>query len=146
MIFALLGVVILAGAAGDISVTRGMKSVGEVSGFRPFRPAALLSAAGRVFRNGFIWMGIFCKAIAFFTFLALLSRADLSWVVPSAASAYVVDTLAAKYILHENINRTRWSGTLCVGLGVALISLSELPGLPGWLRLFHSYTRLLDLH
>ncbi len=120
MVFTLLSIVILSGAAGDISVTRGMKTVGEVSSFRP---AALIRAAGRIFQNGFIWLGIFCKASPFFGFWALLGRADLSWVVPAAASTYVVDTLAAKYVLRETISRTRWAGAMCVGLGVALISL-----------------------
>jgi uncharacterized membrane protein len=120
MLFTLLGIVILAGAAGDISVTRGMKAVGEV---KNFRPAALLRSGVRIFQNGFIWLGIFCKTIAFFGFLALLSRADLSWAVPAGSSSYVVDSLAAKYLLHEKISRTRWAGALCVGLGVALISL-----------------------
>jgi drug/metabolite transporter (DMT)-like permease len=120
MIFALLTVVVVSGAAGDLSVTHGMKTVGEVN---DFHLGALLRSAGRVFRNSSIWLGIFCKAIAFFSFLALLGRADLSWVVPAAASTYVVDTLAAKYVLRETISRTRWAGALCVGLGVALISL-----------------------
>ena len=120
MIFTLLLIVVLSGAAGDLSVTRGMKKIGEVT---DFHLGALVRAAGRVFRNGFIWLGIFCKAIAFFSFLALLGRADLSWAVPAAASTYVVDTLAAKYVLGEHINRTRWAGALCVGLGVAMISL-----------------------
>ncbi len=120
MLFTLLGIVILAGAAGDISVTRGMKAVGEITSFRP---AALLDVAGRVVQNRFIWLGIFCKTISFFGFLAMLSRADLSWVVPAGASSYVVDTLAAKHLLHEKITGTRWAGALCVGLGVALISL-----------------------
>ena len=120
MLLTLLVIVILSGAAGDISVTRGMKSVGEITSFRP---AALWKDASRIFRNGFIWLGIFWKTISFFSFLALLSRADLSWAVPAGSSSYVVDTFAAKYILGEKISPMRWAGALCVGLGVAMISL-----------------------
>ena len=119
-VFTLLVLMILAAATGDISVTRGMKAVGEISSFRP---AALISAAARTLQNGFIWLGMVCKAVAFFSFLALLSRADLSWVVPVAASSYVIDTLAAKYLLSEKVTRTRWAGALCVCVGVSLISL-----------------------
>ena len=36
---------------------------------------------------------------------------------------YVVETLAAKYLLSEKVPRTRWAVALCVCLGVALISL-----------------------
>lgn len=120
MLLTLLIIVIFAGAAGDISVTRGMKNVGEITSFRP---AALLKSVARISRSGFIWLGIFWKTIAFFGFLALLSRADLSWAVPAGASSYVVDAFAAKYLLGEKISRMRWAGALCVGLGVALISL-----------------------
>jgi len=118
--FTLLAVVILAGAAGDVSVTRGMKDVGEVSSLRP---AVLLGIIGRVARHGAIWLGVVCKAIAFASLLALLARADLSWVVPATAVSFVVETLAARYLLREHISHLRWAGAACVGLGVALISL-----------------------
>ena len=118
--FTLLAVVILAGAAGDVSVTRGMKAVGEVSSLRP---AFLVGIMGRVARTGWIWLGVLCKAIAFAGLLALLARADLSWVTPATAVSFIVETLAARYLLGEHLSRTRWAGACCVGLGVALISL-----------------------
>ena len=118
--FTLLALVVLLGASGDVCVTRGMKMVGEISSFRP---RALVDSILRVMRCGPVWLGILCKAAAFFSFLALLSRAELSWAVPAAASTFIVDTLAAKYLLKERITGLRWAGTLCVGLGVALISL-----------------------
>ncbi|MBI2816839.1 MAG: hypothetical protein HYX72_07850 [Acidobacteria bacterium] len=120
MLFALLGIVILTGAVGDLSVTRGMKNIGEVT---DFHIGPLLRLIGNIVQNGWIWLGICFKAIAFFSFLALLERADLSWAVPAAASTYIVDTLAAKYMLKEIISPTRWAGALCVALGVAFISL-----------------------
>lgn len=117
--FVLLSAVVLAGAAGDVSVTRAMKAVGAVSSFRLF---ALLAVALRAARNGFLWLGIFWKAVAFFCFLALLARAELSWVVPATAISFVVGTLAAKYLLKEKVSGTRWAGAVCICLGVGLIS------------------------
>jgi len=116
----LLAAVVLGGSAGDVSVARGMRKIGEVSSFRL---PALLAAALRAVRSRFIWLGVFCKAVAFFSLLPLLTRADLSWIVPATAAAYVVETLAARYLLQETVSRMRWAGTLCVGVGVALISL-----------------------
>jgi drug/metabolite transporter (DMT)-like permease len=118
--FTLLAVVILAGAAGDVSVTRGMKAVGEVSSFRP---AYLLGVAARVLSTGWIWLGVLAKAIAFGGLLALLARADLSWVTPATAVSFLIETLAARFWLGEHVSPTRWAGAACVGLGVALISL-----------------------
>ena len=118
--FTLLAVVILAGAAGDVSVTHGMKAVGEVSSFRA---AFLVRVAGRVAATGWIWLGVLSKAIAFAALLALLARADLSWVTPATAVSFLVETIAARFLLGEHISPTRWAGAACVGLGVALISL-----------------------
>ena len=118
--FTLLSIVILAGAGGDVSVTRGMKAVGEVSSLRP---AFLFAMIGRVMTTGWIWLGVLCKAIAFAGLLALLARADLSWVAPATAVSFIVETIAARWVLGEHISQTRWAGAACVGLGVALISL-----------------------
>ena len=116
----LLVIVILAGAAGDVSVTRAMKAVGEVSSIGVIY---LLGVARRAVATPFLWLGVFCKAVAFFSLLALLTRADLSWVIPATAVSFIVETWAAKFLLREQVSRTRWAGALCVGLGVALISL-----------------------
>ena len=117
--FALLTAVVLAGVAGDLSVTRAMKAVGEIS---DFRPRSLLATAWRAARQAYLWLGIFWKTVAFFSFIALLTHAALSWVVPATAISFVVETVAAKYILREHINGSRWAGALCICLGVALLS------------------------
>ncbi len=116
----LLTGVVIAGAAGDVSVARAMRAVGEVS---RFHPAALLAVAGRAGRQAYLWLGILWKAVAFFCLLALLERAELSWVVPATAVSFIVEIFAAKYFLREQVNATRWAGAVCIGLGVALISL-----------------------
>lgn len=113
--FALLSVVVLAGAAGDVCVARAMKAAGAAVG--------AWATAGRAVRNRFLWLGIGCKAIAFFTLLALLTLADLSWVVPATAVSFVLEVLAARMFLKEQVCSTRWAGALCVCLGIALISL-----------------------
>jgi drug/metabolite transporter (DMT)-like permease len=117
--FTLLAIVVLAGAAGDVSVSRAMKALGEISNFRP---SALFRTGVRAGRNGFLWLGISCKAIAFFSFIALLTRAALSWIVPATAVSFVVETIAAKYLLNERVSSVRWAGAVCICMGVALLS------------------------
>jgi len=117
--FALLAAVVLAGAAGDVSVTRAMKSVGEIS---DFRPVALIRSGLRGAQNGFLWLGIFWKTVAFFSFITLVAQADLSWVVPATAISFVIETVAAKYFLRERITGIRWAGAVFICLGVALLS------------------------
>jgi len=66
--------------------------------------------------------GIFFIGITFFSFLTVLSWADLSFVFPATSLVYVVSTLGAKFILNEKVTLQRWAGILLVSLGVALTS------------------------
>lgn len=53
--------------------------------------------------------------------LALLSWADLSWVVPVTASGYALTALMGKVFLGEQISLTRWAGIALITLGVLLV-------------------------
>ncbi len=116
----LIAVIVLADAAGDVLITRGMKQAGEVS---TIRPGVLLSIARRVLTNWSFISGILFFAVTFFSFLAVLSWADLSFVFPATSLVYVVSTLGAKFILKETVSFQRWMGIFLVCLGVALTSL-----------------------
>ena len=52
--------------------------------------------------------------------LALLSRADLSFVLPVTASAYVLVAIGGHFILHDHISWIRWTGISLITLGVIL--------------------------
>ena len=104
---------------GEVLSAKGMQQVGDVS----FRPRALLGALGRMFRNPWLFAGVACLALSFFSFISLLSYADLSFVVPLTAVGYITNTIGARLLLKERISRERWIGTLLVAFGVAIISL-----------------------
>jgi drug/metabolite transporter (DMT)-like permease len=116
----LVAVVVAANSAGQVAITHGMKTTGEIT---DFRPGAWLRALARALRNGWLWLGIFGMAVAFFAFMALLSAADLSFAVPATASSYVVQTLGARFFLGERVSAMRWAGTALVMCGVVLVSL-----------------------
>ncbi len=115
-----LSIIILAGSLGDVFIAKGMKRVGEISTLR-LRELALIGKS--MVRNAAFLLGILCLAISFCAFLAVLSWADLSFIVPATSLSFVVSTLGAKWLLKERINRLRWLGTLLVCVGVALLSL-----------------------
>lgn len=117
-VWMLLAIVVLAGTAGEISVTRAMKHIGEV---HRFHPRALLDVLGQAFRIKWMWLGIGLLAMAFFSLLALLSWENVSFVVPLTALSYVVGALMAKLFLKEEVDRIRWMGVLLVVLGVVLV-------------------------
>ena len=115
-----LSIIILASSLGDVLIAKGMKRVGEIATLR-LRELAVIGKS--MVCNAAFLLGLLCLTISFGAFLAVLSWADLSFVVPATSLSFVVSTLGAKWLLQERINRLRWIGTLLVCVGVALLSL-----------------------
>jgi ceramide glucosyltransferase len=115
-------VIVFSNAAGDVFLTKGMKQIGDVSVLRPFK---ILQTMRRILGNPNFLAGIGCLTLSFFSFLSVLSWADLSFVIPATAIYYVVTVMGAKFLLRERIDLLRWAGTLLVCLGVALVCLPE---------------------
>jgi len=59
--------------------------------------------------------------------MALLSWADLSYVVPVTAVGYVLVAVVGKVLLNEQITMTRWTGIGLIVAGVALVSGGSAP-------------------
>jgi len=116
----MIALVVLAGSTGDVLITKGMKQVGEISTVRLTEFGQTLK---RILLSAYFQMGVLCMAVSFFAFLAVLSWADLSFVVPATSLSFVITTGGAKLFLKEHVSTLRWTGTLLVCLGVALISL-----------------------
>ena len=54
--------------------------------------------------------------------MALLSWADLSYVLPVTSIGYVLVALAGHFLLNEQITMKRWTGIALIMAGVALVS------------------------
>jgi multidrug transporter EmrE-like cation transporter len=119
--FLLLCSLVVGSSFGEILSAKGMRKVGDVS----FRPRALIGALGRMFRSPYLFGGVACLAVAFFSFISLLSYADLSFVAPLTAVTYITNTLGARFFLKERISKSRWIGTMLVTIGVVVISLDK---------------------
>jgi len=116
----LVGLIVASTTAGDILQSLEMKRHGAIEDFAPGGIwAKLIDFAKRPF---LIW-AVFFMAVSFFSFMLLLSIADLSFAVPATAASYVVETVLAKIILREHINYIRWAGTLLVAGGVMLLAV-----------------------
>jgi drug/metabolite transporter (DMT)-like permease len=118
MTWLLVAVIVSATTIGDVLKAKGMREHGEIHEFG-------LGALGRAFavvaRNKLIIASVACMAVSFFSFMALVSIADLSFAVPATAVTYVLETILARYLLKEHISRTRWAGAYLVACGVALL-------------------------
>lgn len=109
-------------AIGVVLLSKGLKQIGEVSAIT-FSEVTRLIARGAA--NGNILGGVALEAAFFGTLLYLMSRGDVSFVWPLTSLGFVLTTLAAKFILHENVTALRWSGVLLIVLGAGLITYSE---------------------
>ena len=92
----------------------GMKHVPEKMSMDP---ALFLHAM----LNPFVAMGIVALILALLTRMALLSLADLSYVLPVTAIGYVISVFLGKMFLHETVTRQRWMGTLLIFAGALLV-------------------------
>jgi len=117
----LFSLFMLSSTGGEIAVTYGMKATGEPA---RLRPKEMLYFLGRALRNGWFWTGLPLLAVSLYSLLLLLSWEPISLVIPvSALNPYVFGTLAAKYILGEQISVARWTGVALVCAGVALVAV-----------------------
>jgi len=115
---ACLIVLVLSGTAGDLSISRVMKRVGAVD---PFSPPAIARCLVCALRQASMWMGVALHVCAFLAFLALLSRADVSFVVPASALSYVAGVAGARLFLREAIPVSRWAGVMLISFGVLFV-------------------------
>lgn len=114
-----VGIIIASTTIGDLLQSKEMKRHGEIDDFHPTR-------LGRVFaelmRRRNLILAIGCMAVSFFSFLYLLSIADLSFAVPASAGSYVAETVLARFLLKEQVDLRRWAGCCLVACGVALLA------------------------
>ena len=129
---------------GSALLSRGMKEVGEtvtkleisqVTGFTRHlinlvgyfhADWARYGAYPVVTLTNMDFLGGLLLQIAFFViFLTLLSKADLSYVLPVTSFSYVLTAIVAVWMLHEKISGIRWFGTLLICMGVLLVSRGE---------------------
>jgi len=113
--------VVAASTAGDVLISHAMKRVGDVA--HVLRDHGAISITRRMMTNGALWLGVFFMALAFFSLMFALSWADVSLVAPAAASlTFLSNAVAAKFFLHEKVDRRRWMAASLVACGVVLIA------------------------
>lgn len=104
---------ILSNVAGNSFLTRGMHDLGPVGN----SPLALIAALF----HPLVALGVALLIVWTLTHMALLSWADLSYVMPVTAISYVVTAFAARIFLSETVSPARWAGILLVTAGVVLV-------------------------
>ena len=106
-------VVVLSNAFGDFFMKRGLPDSAQLTS-----PVDYVSALFQPW----VALGVVLLVLWQLSRMALLSWADLSYVVPVTSIGYVVVALIGKLLLNEAITTRRWAGILLIMAGVALVS------------------------
>ena len=106
--------VVLLGAFGNLSLAWGMKHVTIAMGANPVNYV-------RAIASPFVALGIALLILWLMTRMVLLSRADLSFVLPATAIGYVVNAVLSISFLNETITGVQWAGTVLIFLGAILV-------------------------
>jgi drug/metabolite transporter (DMT)-like permease len=104
---------VISNVAGNSALTHGMHEPGAI-GNTPF---ALIAALF----HPWVALGVTLLIVWTFAHMALLSWADLSYVMPVTAIGYVVTAFAGKFFLGEIVSPARWAGIVLITAGVTLV-------------------------
>jgi drug/metabolite transporter (DMT)-like permease len=102
-------------SVGDALLSFGMKQVAIVSLAHPF--AIVLAIL-----NPWVALGIIFLLAFMACYLSALSWADLTYVLPATSIGYVIMTLIAKFLLHEQVSSMRWLGIALITAGVGFVT------------------------
>ncbi len=118
MRWVLLGIIIFATVLSDLLQSREMKRSGE----QRVDVRGLARLVKMIASRSPLALAIFCMAVSFFAFMALVQIAPLSFAVPASAATFVLETILAKFVLGENVGARRTAGTLLVLGGIVLLA------------------------
>jgi uncharacterized membrane protein len=112
-------IVVLANVFGNFFMKKGMPAV--LAG-----PLAYITVLFRPW----VTLGVGLLILWMLARMALLSWADLSYVVPVTSIGYVLVALVGRVFLNEQISVTRWAGIALIMGGVALVGGRTAPQTP----------------
>ncbi len=112
----MVALVVVSNAVGNFALGWGVKHQSPSSGF--LGPILTLF-------NPWVAAGILLLTLWTLSRMALLSWADLSYVLPVTSIGYVLSALLAMAFLGEQIPLTRWAGILLIVAGTAIVGFTQ---------------------
>jgi drug/metabolite transporter (DMT)-like permease len=123
--FKLFTILIVAAIIESVGVAFLAGGLKELSGFKAISIPEIGRILLEVVTNGKILFGVLLEAIFFGALCYMLSQKDVSLVWPLTSMGFIVTTIAAKFVLHEQVSAVRWGGVVLIAIGAALTSYSE---------------------
>lgn len=111
---ALLATVVTLKPFSNLILTWGVRHISQALSFNP-------SLMLRVLLDPLVALGVSMQILWLLARMALLSMADLSFVLPVTATGYVISTLLGRVFLHEQVSPAHWAGTLLIFAGTLFV-------------------------
>ncbi len=107
-------IVILTNVFGNFLLGLGLRQVGSLVGRSPLAYIFALF-------NPLVAVGVGLLIAWMLSHMALLSWADLSYVLPITSIGYALTAFMGWIFLHELVSPTRWAGVALIVLGVIMV-------------------------
>ncbi|MDO8413088.1 MAG: EamA family transporter [Gallionellaceae bacterium] len=116
--FGLIFTGVMLNAAAQILMKAGTNSIG----YFEFSSANILPIGWKLATEPHIVGALFCYALSVVIWILALSRVPVSIAFPLLSMAYIVNAIAAWYLLNETLNPAKMLGIGVIILGVIIIS------------------------
>jgi len=110
--------VVLLNAAGNFSLTLGMRSIPDKMSVNPLDYI-------RAMLHPLVALGILLLILWLLIRMTLFSWADLSFVVPITAVGYILAAILGYFFLRETVTLTNWLGTFLIFFGTAFVGTTK---------------------
>jgi multidrug transporter EmrE-like cation transporter len=118
--FAFLMTGVLLNAVAQLLLKAGTNALGVLTLSRETWTDTVVSMA----TQGHFALGIGCYALSVVVWIFGLSRVPVSIAYPLLSVGYVVNAVAAHYLLGESVTASRWLGIGFIVIGVTLVARS----------------------
>jgi len=118
--FAFLMTGVLLNAVAQLLLKAGTNALGVLTLSRETWTDTVVSMA----TQGHFGLGICCYALSVVVWIFGLSRVPVSIAYPLLSVGYVVNAVAAHYLLGESVTASRWLGIAFIVIGVTLVARS----------------------
>jgi drug/metabolite transporter (DMT)-like permease len=114
LIYILAAGFVVTSAAGNCLLRFALESVGDIFSVEPLTYTYALL-------NGWFILGLVLLGACFVLQLWLLSRADLTYVLPITSLSNVLIALIGAFLLHEKVSLYHWCGIGLIAAGVSIV-------------------------
>jgi multidrug transporter EmrE-like cation transporter len=118
--FALVLIGVLLNAVAQLALKASVNDTGIIN----LDLQSLLSSAGGLASNLWLWLGLACYAISVVVWILALSRVDVSIAYPMLSIGYIVNAIAAWHLFDEPMNIGKVAGIGIIIVGVYILARS----------------------